>query len=144
MKTPAPKIAFFSLIVAGLVVAPLFLRAQDTSTNAPDTTTTPLPPVKHHRGAPFHGTLDSMDTNAMTLTVGSRTFAVTSKTKIMKDGAPAILADGVIGQPVSGYYHTNEDEGTLEATSVHFGAHKKKKQNTDDSGAMSTNSPSSN
>lgn len=136
------KIALVSLIAAG-IAAPILLRADDTSTNATQTAapdTTPATPHKHH-GAPFHGKLDDVDTNAMTLTVGSRTFQITSKTKITKDGQPAILMDGVIGQPVSGYYHTNDD-GDLVATSIHFGARKHKSQNSDSS--MSTNSASSN
>ena len=145
MKNSA-KIALISLIAAGLA-APILLRADDTSTNATATATatpdtTPATPHKHKmHGAPFHGKLAEVDTNAMTLTVGSRTFQISSKTKITKDGQPAVLEDGIIGQPVSGYYHTNDD-GDLVATTIHFGAHGKHKAQTDST--VSTNSASSN
>jgi len=144
MKKHSAKIALFALIAAGLAT-PVLMRADDSSTNsmqsAASSDTAPAKPAKHKHGLPFHGKLDEVDTNAMTLTVGSRTFDINSKTKITKDGQPAILSDGVIGQPVSGYYHTNE-EGDLEATTIHFGAHKHKAESTDST--MSTNTPSSN
>jgi hypothetical protein len=144
MKKHSAKIALFALITAGLVT-PILLRADDSSTNTMDSAassdTTPAKPAKHkHAGMPFHGKLDAVDTTAMTLTVGSRTFSVTSKTKITKDGQPAELSDGVLGQPVSGFYHTNEDGG-LAATSIHFGMHGKHKAPAQD---MSTNAPGSN
>jgi hypothetical protein len=74
--------------------------------------------------------------------VGSRTFQISSTTKITKNGQPAVLGDGMIGQPVSGYYRTNDD-GTLEAATIHFGAHGKHKHQSPDS-TTSTNSVSSN
>ena len=144
MKNRSAKIALFSLITAGLV-APVLLRADDTTTPSTPAAsdTTPATPHKHKmHGLPFHGKLAEVDTNAMTLTVGSRTFSITSKTKIKKDGQPAVLADGVIGEPVSGYYRTNDD-GDLTATSVYFGAHAKHKSESSDS-TTSTNTPSSN
>ena len=144
MKKTTVKLTLLSLITAGIISAPVLLRADDSSTNAtasataPDATA-PAAPAKHkkHNGLPFHGTLDGADTNAMTLTVGSRTFAVTSKTKITKDGQPAVLADGVIGQPISGYYKTDTDGTTLDAVTIHFGAKMKKS----DSSETSTNAP---
>jgi hypothetical protein len=143
MKKYFAKIALITLITAGFVT-PVLLRADDSSTNSMSSATSsdmaPAKPKKKH-GLPFHGTLDEMDTNAMTLTVGSRTFQITSKTKIKKDGQPAVLADGVVGQPVSGYYHTNEDGG-LDATTINFGMHKHKAASSDST--MSTNTPSSN
>ena len=62
-----------------------------------------------------------MDTNAKTLTVGALTLQVTPDTKITKDGQPATLLDGVVGQPVSGSYKKTND-GKLNAVTVHFGA----------------------
>jgi hypothetical protein len=145
MRKHSAKIALFTLIAAGLVT-PVLLRADDSSTNSMQSATAPdvapAKPAKHKRGLPFHGKLDEVDTNAMTLTVGSRTFAITSKTKITKDGQPAVLADGIIGQPVSGYYRTNDD-GDLDAVTVHFGAHVKHATPSSDS-STSTNTPSSN
>ena len=68
----------------------------------------------------------------MTLTVGKLTLQVTSDTKITKDGKPATLADGVVGEPVSGAYQKTAD-GKLNATTIHFGAKaEKKKHDTSD------------
>ena len=140
MKNHIAKIALIGLIAAG-IAAPVLLRAQDTSTNAADTAMAPASPHKHKHGTPFRGTVDNLDTNAMTLTVGSRTFDITSKTKITSNGEPATLADGVLGEKVSGFYRTNED-GSFNATAVRFGAHKKKTDSGDST--TSTNAPASN
>ncbi|HTV42843.1 MAG TPA: hypothetical protein VMF08_19920 [Candidatus Sulfotelmatobacter sp.] len=142
MRKHTAKIALIGLIAAGIAV-PLFLSAQDAGTNATDTATAPATPHKHKHGARFHGTVDNLDTNAMTLTVGSQTFDITSKTKITSNGEPATLADGVLGEKVSGYYRTNED-GDLHATAVHFGAHKKKADDGDSTSTTSTNAPAGN
>jgi hypothetical protein len=69
------------------------------------------------------------------LTVGERTFEITSDTKISKDGQPAILSDGVVGEKVGGAYKKSDD-GKLAATTIHFGD-KKKKETSESS---STNS----
>ena len=140
MKKCTAKIALIGLIAAG-IAAPLLLSAQDASTNATDTATAPATPHKHKHGARFHGTVDSMDTNAMTLTVGSLTFDITPKTKITSNGEPATLADGALGERVSGIYRTNKD-GDLAAVTVHFGAHKKKADSGDST--TSTNAPAGN
>lgn len=141
MKKNAIKLSFLTLIAAGFLAAPVLMHAQDSSTNSTATATAPVTPKHAHRGAPFHGTVDSVDTNAMTLTVGSRTFQVTAKTKIMKDGETATLADGVVGEKVSGYYRTNA-AGDLTASTIHFGAGKKHKESSDST--TSTNSASGN
>src|SRR5215469_3617208 len=83
--------------------------------------------VKTQHGEPFHGTVDALDTNAMTLKVGSRTFQITSDTRIMKDDKPAVLADGAVGQPVTGYYKAGQEGVNLDASSVYFGTHAKAK-----------------
>lgn len=149
------KITLLSFVAAGLLALPVSLRADDagappaaapapTPPPAPAPAATPEAPAKHKHGAPFHGTLDSMDTNAMTLTVGSRTFQITSTTRITRNGQPAILSDGVVGQPVTGYYKTGDDGTTLEAVTVHFGtttkAPRKKKHPQMNMGV--TNAPS--
>ncbi|HEY1661983.1 MAG TPA: hypothetical protein VGI03_06150 [Verrucomicrobiae bacterium] len=118
MKKHLAKMTLMGICAAAIFVAPALSRAQDTSTNAPATSATA--PHKKHTSLPFHGNLAAVDTNAMTLTVGSMTFQVTSKTKITKDGQPAELGDGVVGQPVSGAYRKTED--ATNATTIHFGA----------------------
>jgi hypothetical protein len=140
------KIALFSLIAATVIAVPVWLHAQDTNSAAPSSSdTTPAP--KHKHGAPFRGTVDGVDTNAMTLTVGSRTFQITSTTKISSNGQPGILADATIGEPVTGYYRPDSDDtNTLNAVSVHLGKGKGKKHkaSSDTDTSSSTNSAAGN
>jgi hypothetical protein len=117
------KIVLFGLITAGLVALPVLSHAQDAGSGS---TTAPAAAKTQH-GEPFHGTVDALDTNAMTLTVGSRTFQITSETRIMKDDKPAVLADGAVGQPVTGYYKPGQDGANMDASSVYFGTHAKAK-----------------
>lgn len=129
MKKHIAKITALSLFAAAMVVVPVFANAQDANTNAPssssDQTTTPKP--KMHGVIPFHGKLGAMDTNAMTLTVGNRTFQVTANTKIFNNGEPAALSDGVVGDPVRGA-DIKTEAGKLEAVNVHFGVKSGEKQ----------------
>ncbi|MGB7767834.1 MAG: hypothetical protein WBN22_03155 [Verrucomicrobiia bacterium] len=104
-----------------MVAMPVFAYAQDATTNAPSSDQTPAPKPAKKNVIPFHGKLDAVNTNAMTLSVGNRTFQVTAGTKILKDGKPAALSDGVVGEPVRGLYKKTET-GQLDALSVHFGA----------------------
>jgi hypothetical protein len=132
MKKTILTITALSLFAAAMIVLPMPAPAQDAaSTNAP------VKPKKHDHSV-FNGKLGAIDTNAMTLTVGERTFEITSDTKITKDGKPATLADGVVGETVSGAYKKDAD-GKLIATSIHFGEKKHKKKSDSESGS-STNS----
>jgi hypothetical protein len=132
MKRQILKITTLSLFAVVILAAPTLSLAQDTSTNAPVAST-----PKHKHGVPFHGVVSALDANAMTLTVGKLTVQVTSETKITKDGKPATLADGVVGEPASGYYKKDAD-GKSTATTIHFGSKKKKTSDT----SSSTNSVS--
>jgi len=100
MKQITAKLTLPILIAAGLVAVPALLRADDAGATAtPPAQTTPAtpPPVpapapapaKHTKhGLAFKGSVDGIDTNAMTLTVGDKTFQITSTTRITKDGQP--------------------------------------------------------
>jgi hypothetical protein len=113
------NIAVLGLLTATLVAVPVLLRAEGAGTNAPASSgQTPAKPKKHDN-LPFHGRLAAVDAKAMTLAVGTLVIQVTSDTKITKDGQPAILADGVVGEPVSGAYKKTDD-GKLNATEVSF------------------------
>jgi hypothetical protein len=70
---------------------------------------------------PFHGKLKAVDSTAGTITVGELTLRITPETKLTRGGNKAALTDGVVGENVSGAYKKTE-EGTLQATKVHFGA----------------------
>ncbi len=119
MTRKIAKITTLSLFAAALVAMPVLSRAQDSNAPASPNQTAPAKPKKHSN-PPFHGKLSAVDTNAMTLTVGTLTLQVTPDTKITKDGQPAVLADGVVGGQVRGSYKKTDD-GKLNAVTVHFG-----------------------
>lgn len=123
MKNHISKIMVLSLFTAGLLAVPVLAQAQDATTkNAPsasDQTTNPKPAKQGI--IPFRGKIDAVDTSAMTLKVGARTFEITADTKILNNGEPATLSDGKVGEPVRGSYKKTE-AGKLEAVTVHFGA----------------------
>ena len=124
-----------AILIAASVVVPTLTRAQDTNTAAPassdQSTNAPVKKARKHDHSVFTGKLTAVDTNAMTFTVGKRTFEVTSETKIEKDGQSATLSDGTLGEPAGGTYKKTDD-GKLAAVSVRFGD-KKKKEASDSS-----------
>ena len=75
---------------------------------------------KKPAGMPFHGKLVAVDKTAKTITVGKRTFQITSQTRMRKADKPAVLDDAVVGEEVSGYIKPAED-GKLIAATVTFG-----------------------
>ena len=117
------KITILSLFAAALVAMPVLSRAQGT--NAPAASGQTTQPKHKKNNPPFHGSLKAVDTSAKTLTVGTLTLQITSDTKITKEGKPAVLSDGVVGEPVSGAYMKTADS-KLNALIVHFGAKPKK------------------
>lgn len=113
------------MLALALCAAPSRASAQTTNkpaaekksaTETQDSTKTEKKPS----AGPFHGKLAAVDAVAKTITVGKRTFLITSESKIKKDGKPAMLQDGVVGEEVSGYIKPN-DAGKLVATTVNFG-----------------------
>jgi hypothetical protein len=147
MKTTILKISLLNLLAAAIIALPAVTRAQDATTpNAPAAPEQKSEaPAKHkkHDTMPFHGKISAVDDKAMTLKVGERTFEITKDTKITKDGKPATLADGVVGETVGGAYK-KDAEGKLIATSIHFGgkadSEKKHKKKSDSETGISTNS----
>lgn len=87
------------------------------------TTSTTTTQAGHNKSGvlPFHGKLKAVDTAAMTVSIGTRTFSITSETIIIKDGKPATLADGVVGDDTGGAYKKTDD-GKLVITKLRFGA----------------------
>jgi hypothetical protein len=121
------KQSFFQLgttwLVSLVILAlPLGLAAQ--TTNKPAAEKTSAAPgadtEKTPKAGPFHGKLVALDRAAKTITVGKRTFQITSETKLKKAGKPATLGAGVVGEVVSGYVKPSPD-GKLVATTVNFG-----------------------
>ena len=119
MKNTMSKITVLSLFAAALVAMPALSRAQNSNAAPPAAADQTAPAKKHN--PPFHGKLASVDTKAMTITVGKLTIQVNADTKIARDGQPVTLADGKVGEPVSGAYKKTDD-GKLIATVLHFGA----------------------
>jgi len=123
MKTNILKITALSLLAAALVAAPAAVRAAE-KTNAPAAGESPAKHKNSSETVPFHGKLAAVDTKAMTIKVGERTFEITSTTKLTKDGVPATLADAKVGEEVGGAYKRTAGgaDKKLIATSVRFGA----------------------
>ena len=118
-----------SLFTVAIIAAPLLSHAQNTGAKAPaaSSKTETTKPKKHESGV-FNGAIGGVDANAMTLTVGKRTFEVTSETKITKDGKPAILGDLAVGDKVGGAYKKDGDK--LTATTINAGKKPAKKSKT--------------
>ena len=106
------KVGLLGLLAMAVVTMPVQSHAQ---TNAPA-----AEKKAGKRSTPFHGKLKAVDTKAKTISVGEQTIQVTSETKIFKAGKPATLADGVVGEDVSGSYRKGDD-GKLTAGMVRFG-----------------------
>lgn len=93
--------------------------ASSTSTNKP------VKPKAH--GKRYAGTIESVDADGKTITVVStsgttKTYEVTSKTRIKKNGQPATLGDIVKGDKVSGTSHEDPEDSTkLIASTVTIG-----------------------
>jgi len=114
-------IGLFSAAIASTPMQALAQTTNNPAIEKKQTTEKKEPSAKKKQGAgPFHGKLASVDKVAKTVTVGQRTFQVTSATKISKGGKPATLDDGVVGDEIGGYFKTGED-GKLNATSLRFG-----------------------
>jgi hypothetical protein len=121
MKTPKFKTFSFILLLAAIAIWSVPATAQEKAApeKKPASEAAPAAAKKPSAG-PFHGKLVALDKMAKTITVGKRTFQITSTTKIRKNDKPATLEDGVVGEECSGYIKPNE-EGKLIATTVNFG-----------------------
>ena len=108
------KIAAVGLFAVALTGTPLASSAAGTNAAAMETS----------RAVPFHGKVTAVDAAAMTVSVGARTFKVTSDTRISRNGSPAKLADAAVGDNVGGAGH-KADDGSLTATTLNFNTEKK-------------------
>ena len=118
------KLGAFGLLAAALAGSPAQLLAQTTNnpTATKKATVTKKDAATKSKAAhPFHGKLAAVDKIAKTIKVGESVYQITSETKITKDGKPATLEDGIVGEPVTGYVKPAEG-GKMAATTVRFGA----------------------
>jgi hypothetical protein len=112
-----------SLLAAAIAGMPFQLLGQtsDKTTMEKKPAATKSESSTKKKGAhPFRGKLAAVDKTAKTITVGKSVYQITSETKITKDGKPALLEDGVVGDPVTGFSKP-ADDGKMVATTVKFG-----------------------
>jgi len=119
MKKHILRLAITTLFAAAIAGIPALSSAQDANTTAPSNQTN-APVQKRHGLSVANGKISAVDTNAMTLTVGKRTFDVTSETKINKDGKPSVLGDVTVGDKV-GISYKKSDDGKLTAITINDG-----------------------
>lgn len=117
------RIGAVSLLAAAIAGMPAQLLAQ--STIQPVAEKKPAAGKKETASKkksahPFRGKLVAVDKTAKTIKLGQSVYQITSETKITKNGKPATLDDGVVGEPVSGYAKPTDD-GKMAATTVRFG-----------------------
>jgi hypothetical protein len=129
MIKPKLHAAGIALLVAAVFALPSALLAQTNAKPAKPAADKKQAAEKNETAekkpsaGPFHGKLAAMDKTAKTISVGKRTFQITSETKMFKAGKPATLDEGVVGEEVSGYVKPTDD-GKLVATKVNFGPKK--------------------
>jgi hypothetical protein len=112
------KFALLGLVALAVSGTPVMLHAQ--STNAPAVTNKPPNSNPSLRPLPFRGKVKAIDIGAMTITVATRTFQITSETLITKDGKPATLSDAVEGDNVTGQVK-RDAQGKWTAVKLNFG-----------------------
>lgn len=115
------KTTLLCFVAVALAIAPASLRAQETNHTQKLEKKAAGEGSKKAAGMPFHGKLKAIDKTAKTITYGETTLQITSETKIEKNGKPARLEDGVVGEPVAGNYK-KADDGKMNALKVRFGA----------------------
>jgi hypothetical protein len=103
------------LLAVAMIAVPAQIMAQSTNAPAP----------KKQRHPPIHGKVAALDATAKTIKVAETTYEVTADARITKDGAPAKLEDGAVGEDVSIVFM--EQDGKKVATRVYFGHRPEKK-----------------
>ena len=131
MQINTLKIAVLRILAAAIAVTPLFLCADDVSTNAPVSADKAASATPKKKGTSFSGNLTGVDTNAMTLAVTNLILTVTSDTVIKEGSKLATLADAValIGKHTTGTYKKG-DNGKLVALTVHLNSTAGRKSGT--------------
>lgn len=117
------KAGAFALLAAAMAGLPVCLQAQTNQSPAATNNAAAEKneaPARKRTAGPFRGKLAAVDRVNRTITVGKRTFQITSETKIFKGRTPATLEDAVVGETVSGGFRTAPD-GKLNATKLTFG-----------------------
>jgi hypothetical protein len=121
MRNQVLRWLVLTALATAFLAAPSAVPAADPDTQPP--AAAPQQP-KANRPYPFNGRISAVDKINKTITVGQtekkRVFQITSETRMVKAGKPAILDDAVVGEEVGGLYRKTDD-GKLEAVSLRFG-----------------------
>jgi hypothetical protein len=119
MKKIILRVVVLGLLAAVMAGVPSQVLGQDTNKPAAEKKTPPKA-----RAVPFRGKIAAIDKTAKTVTVGARTFAITSETRLFKEDKPATvdkpatLDDAVVGNPVTGNYKI--EDGKMVALLLTF------------------------
>jgi hypothetical protein len=141
MKSLFKSLAVTACVVAIAATPQLFAQSTNKAPAEKKSSAEKKEPAEKKRASiPYRGNIVTLDKNRKTMTVNKRIFQITSETKIFRSDKPATLADGVVGEYVTGSYK-KFDDGTLIANSVYFGGKgggktstaEKKKDSTKDS-----------
>ena len=104
------------------------------------------PSGKADRAIPFHGVISKVDAKARSFTLGgkekSRTFKITDKTVITKNGQPATVKDVSANDDARGSYWTMPD-GSMEVKTLKVGAAAEKPKANSEKKASPSATPSS-
>jgi hypothetical protein len=123
-----------TLLIAAVFATAITLRAQEDATPKADTNA-PAAVKKEKDRLFWNGKLTAMDKKAQTITIkkkdAEKTFLVTSKTKIRKNGEEADFGDGVIGEDASASYHKGDTNAPIKAISVRYGLSDKQRAEQD-------------
>jgi len=116
-----PGLLMAGVLAAAFVLAPVVGFAQDKP-KAPAAGSAPEKPRQSHdRPAPFRGSVAAVDKAAKTVTVGERTFHISSETRLFNGNRPGTLDDVKVGDLISGNFVKGAD-GKLTAKMIRFGA----------------------
>ena len=107
MNKALVKLGILSLLVSAIAFAPANTFGQEKK-------------EKKKGNPPLRGKVAAIDKAAKTIKVGETTVNVTSETRIEKDGKPATLDDGKVGEDVMIAYTKTED-GKNSARRIWFG-----------------------
>jgi hypothetical protein len=97
---------------------PALIKKPSTTKRVSRTRRSHFGPKRHFLA--FRGRVKKLDQATMSITVGKRTFYLDSKTKVFREKHPAILAEGKLGEWVTGSFRKAE-HGKLIANSIYFG-----------------------
>ena len=116
------KSSVLALLTAAMVFAGPATQAAES---AKDKSVQPPKSEGKQKQMPFRGKVSAVDKTAKSVTLEgkekSRTFQITSTTKITKDGKPAVMDDVLVGQIVGGLAKETA-AGKLEVVTLNIGA----------------------